>query len=99
MGNLTLSMGGYGRSSGACAPARPRLRALVELQLTLGAGGAGRELARPLALGVQLRAEQNRDVGEPGPDEEDHDAAERPVRLVVRAEVRDVEREGRGRDE
>ena len=41
--------------------------------------------------------EQQRDVREPHPHEQDHDAAERAVGLVVGAEVRDVEREQRPR--
>src|SRR4029079_86737 len=47
-----------------------------------------------LQLRVELRAEQDRDVGDPEPDEEGDHAAERAVGLVVGAEVTDVEGEG-----
>ena len=58
-------------------------------------GVPGFELPGALALGVQLGAEEDRQVREPEPDEEDDDAAERAVGLVVGAEVGDVERERR----
>src|SRR5215212_11303936 len=57
----------------------PRPRALLELQLALRAGQALGQLPRPLALGVELRAEQDRHVRDPQPDEEDDHPAERPV--------------------
>jgi hypothetical protein len=50
-------------------------------------------------FGVELRAEQDREVGDPQPDEEDDDAAQSAVGLVVGVEVGHVEREpGRGDD-
>src|SRR6476646_10135824 len=107
MGNLTCDgvidggrwVIGPGVSGSACALFGIRLRALVELQLAVGAGHARIELAGALALGVQLGAEQDRDVGEPDPDEEDHDAAKGAVGLVIGAEVGDVEREAGGGDQ
>ena len=49
-----------------------------------------------LELGVQLGAEQDRDVRDPQPDQEHDHAAQGAVGLVVGAEVRDVERERGG---
>jgi hypothetical protein len=40
-------------------------------------------LATALCFGVELGAEQDRDVRQPQPDEEDHDRAKRAIRLVV----------------
>ena len=58
-----------------------------------GIAGFGEELsdsrraafdsAGMLQLGVELRAEEDGQVGEPQPDEEDDDARERAVGLVV----------------
>ena len=44
-------------------------------------------------LGVELGAEQDRHVGDPQPDEEDDDAGEGAVGLVVGREARHVQRE------
>src|SRR5438045_2177908 len=52
---------------------------------------AGLELAPAFEFRVQLGPEQHREVRYPEPHEERHHAAERPVRLVVRGEARDVE--------
>src|ERR1700761_7111158 len=76
-----------------------RLVARFELDLTLGPGPAFGELEAALALGVQLVAEEDRQVGDPEPDEQRDQAAERAVGLVVGAEVGDVEsKEGGGDD-
>ena len=70
-----------------------------QLELLLGAGGAGLELAAALELGVELGPEQHRDVGDPHPDQQGHDPAEGAVGLVVGAEVGHVEGEqARGED-
>src|SRR3954471_16821580 len=53
--------------------------------------------ARPFR--VELSTEQDRDVAEPEPDQEHDDCRERPVGLVVRPEVGDVQREQRGGQE
>ena len=58
---------------------------------------AGLELAAALELGVDLGAEQQRQVGDPQPQQADDDAGQRAVGLVVAAEVGDVERERRPR--
>src|SRR5690606_10372534 len=50
-------------------------------------GQPGLDLAAALELGVELRAEEDRDVRQPEPDEEGDDAAERSVGLVVGGEV------------
>src|SRR4051794_9583831 len=89
----------------------PATPALVLLLLRAGlvdvAGVAGRQLELPLGrdpgleltaaleLGVQLGAEQEREVGEPQPQQERDHAAERAVGAVVGGEVPDVEPEGR----
>jgi hypothetical protein len=46
-----------------------------------------------LHLGVELGAEQHDERRQPEPHQEDEDCAERAVRLVVAAEVLDVDRE------
>src|SRR5580658_7792233 len=53
----------------------------------------GRHGAAALKLGVELGAEQDGDIGDPHPDQEDDDAGEAAVDLVVVAEVGDVHRE------
>ena len=55
----------------------------------------GFELATALELGVQLGAQQHRDVRDPQPDQEDDHATQAAVGLVVGGEARDVERERR----
>src|SRR3954452_14180432 len=65
-----------------------------QLELVLG-GDAALELPRPLYLGVDLRPEQQGQVGDPQPEKEDDHAGEGAVRLVVAAEVGDVEAEDR----
>ena len=42
------------------------------------AGRPGLQLAAPLQLDVQLGAEEQREVGDPQPEQEDHDAGEAP---------------------
>ena len=59
----------------------------------------GFDLLAALELGVELGAEQKRDVGDPKPDEEDDHSAHRAVGLVVGAEVGDVEGERGGGDD
>ena len=59
----------------------------------------GRHGAAALKLGVELGAEQDGDVGDPHPDQEDDDAGEAAVDLVVVAEVGDVHGEQRGGDQ
>src|SRR4051812_13874545 len=46
-------------------------------------GLAGLDGPRMLQLGVELRAQQDRDIGDPQPDQEDDHAGERAVGLVV----------------
>src|SRR5687768_66135 len=70
----------------------------VELDLLRRARDALLQLLGPLELRVEFDAEEQRHVGQPEPDEEDDHAGERAVRLVVAAEVGDVEREQRRRD-
>src|SRR6478609_217369 len=71
------------------------LRARVELDLLLRARHALLELPRALDLRVELDAEEQRHVDQPEPDQEDDDAGQRAVGLVVAAEVAHVEREQR----
>src|SRR5918995_7345690 len=88
------------RSSGGRCPLLGRgAVALGDLPLLLGVLFAGAQLARALRLGVELDAEQHRHVRDPQPEQEDDDASERAVGLVVGAEHGDVEREQRGGDE
>lgn len=54
-----------------------------QLEVALGAGDAGLDLVGPLALGVELGADEDRLVRDPQPDEEADDAAQRPVGLAV----------------
>src|SRR5438128_5189648 len=68
------------------------------LELDLGRLAAA-QLAAPLRLGVDLRAEEQRDPAQPEPGQHDHDRRERPPRLVVRAEAADVEGERARRQE
>src|SRR5262245_29549506 len=74
-----------------------RLAQLDEL-LVLVADLARLEGAAALELGVELGAEQDADVRDPEPQQEDDRSRERPVRLVVRAEVGDVEGKEERRD-
>ncbi len=69
-----------------------------QLDVLLG-GDARLQLASALQLGVELRAEQQRDVRDPQPQQEDDDAGQRPVRAVVVGEVGDVEAEDHRRDD
>src|SRR5436190_16401688 len=55
-----------------------------------------RELPFALELGVELRPEQEGEVGDPEPDQEHHHAGQGAVGLVVGAVVRDVYAEARG---
>src|SRR4051794_20905330 len=64
-----------------------------DVRLLVG-GMPGLDVARARSLGVELCAEQDREGRGPHPDEDRDPPAERAVRLVVRAEARDVEREG-----
>src|ERR1700733_9594648 len=59
-------------------------------------GGDG---ATALELGIELRAEQDGDVGDPHPDQEDDDAGQAAVDLVVVTEVRHVQGEQGGSDQ
>src|SRR3954453_2648439 len=70
-----------------------RLRARLELDLALGSRHPLGELVTALALGVELVAEQDREVRYPEPHQHHYDATERPVGLVIGAEVGDVESE------
>src|SRR3954453_3424593 len=78
---------------------RGRGRAVGQLDVLVGARDAGLELAPALDLGVQLGAEQDREVRDPQPDEEHDDAGQRAVGLVVGREPGHVEREQRRRDD
>ena len=73
------------------------LAARLELDLALGPRPAFFDLEAALALGVQLVAEEDRQVGDPEPDQQGDQPAERAVGLVVGAEVGDVEGEQRPR--
>src|SRR5215469_4465159 len=66
------------------------VRLLPERELP-GLGGAA-----ALELGVELGAEQDREVGDPQPDQHDDHAGDAAVGLVVMAEVGHVEGEQRG---
>src|SRR6187455_2462410 len=68
-------------------------RAWGKLEFLGGFGLSLGELPRPLALGVQFRSEQDRDVGDPDPDEQRNNPTQGPVSLVIGAEIRHVERE------
>jgi hypothetical protein len=57
---------------------------------------SGDDGAATVQLGVEFGAEQDGDVGQPQPDEEDDDAAEGAVGLVVGAEVGGVGGEADG---
>src|SRR5437879_2475044 len=59
------------------------LRPWLELDLAVGPRHPSGELVTPLALGIQLMAEEESQVGDPKPDQHDHDAAQGPVGLVV----------------
>src|SRR6476620_7474609 len=60
---------------------------------------AGLELAAALDFGVDLGAEQQGQIRDPQPQEEDDDAGQGAVRLVVTGEVGDIEAEAdRGND-
>src|SRR6478672_1560677 len=63
-----------------------------QLQRLLG-GDTRLQLAGPLELGIHLGPEQQREVGQPQPQQEDDHAREGPVGLVVGAEVGHVEPE------
>src|ERR1700753_531892 len=52
-----------------------------------------------LELSVELRAEQDGHVGDPHPDQEDNDAGQGAVDLVVVTEVGHVQGEQRGSDQ
>src|SRR5690349_3520665 len=65
------------RAATSGSRARRQLQFLGGLGLSLG------ELARPLALGVQLRSEQDRDICDPDPDQQRNNAPESSVSLVI----------------
>src|SRR5436305_2119595 len=74
-----------------------RLVARFELDLLLGPRLPFVDLGAALALGVHLVAEEDRQIGDPEPEQQHDEAAEGAVGLVVGAEVGDVEGEqGRG---
>src|SRR6476469_8683702 len=60
-----------------------------ELQFLFG-GDTGLQLAAPFHFGVQFCAEQQRQVGDPQPEQEDDHPGQRPVGFVVIGELRDV---------
>ena len=60
---------------------------------------AGLALLAALQLGIELGSKEDREVRDPQPDEQDDDAAERAVGLVVRREGRDVEGEQQRHDD
>src|SRR5436190_6022183 len=68
------------------------------LELDLGRL-ASAQLAAPLRLGVDLGAEEQREPAQPEPRQHHDDGRERPPRLVVRAELADVEGERAGREQ
>src|SRR5690348_18378704 len=72
-----------------------RLVAGLELNLLLGPRQPFLDLGAALALGVHLVAEEDRQVGDPKPEQQHDEAAEGAVGLVVGAEVGDVEGEQR----
>src|SRR6185436_11185132 len=75
------------------------LLAGLELDLVLGTRVTFCDLEAALALGIQLVAEKDRQVADPKPDEQGDQPAKRPVGLVIRAKVSDVESKGgRGED-
>ena len=78
---------------------RVRLRSRLELDLPLGPRRALFDLEAALALGVELVAEEDRQVADPEPDQQRDQPAEGAVGLVVGAEVGDVEGEGGGGDD
>ena len=55
----------------------------------------GLQLAAALELGVELGAEQQRQVGDPQPEQEDDDPGQRRRRSCCRCRIGDVEAEGR----
>src|SRR5437762_2200307 len=57
------------------------------------------EFTAALGLGVDLRAEQERDAAEPEPGQQHHHCGERTPSLVVGAELADIEGEQAGRSE
>src|SRR6478735_133827 len=59
---------------------------------------AALQLASALDLGVELRSEQQREVGDPQPEQEHDDPGQRAVGLVVAGEVADVEPERERRE-
>jgi hypothetical protein len=70
------------------------LGAGLELDLPLRSRPALFDLGAALTLGIELMPEENRQVSDPEPDQQDYQAGERAVGLVVGAEVGDIEGEG-----
>src|ERR1700686_5493498 len=54
-------------------------------------GRAGLDLASALNLGIQLSTEQDHRIGDPQPHEEDDNATQGTIGLVVRGKARNVE--------
>ena len=61
-----------------------------KLQVTLG-GDSCLQLSAPFEFGVQFRAEEQSQVGDPQPQQKHDDPCQRTVRLVVTTEIADVE--------